>query len=226
MNTYIAELRKRGDSFIARFIIHAANRATAVHKTQLWYWATYKGSLGRAHEVLTVSDPANEVVYDETFNCADKRNRLLPKNIIERVIAESEGELMRDERNGAPHHPTGSVRRVKRRRDFGRFIAPNIRQMKGGLLYYRVVTSPQVSKKGKIIRKRKHANIRLAARTLPEAIEEIRARQLKLEHEKKTRRLFKVRSLKLTAYLIGVHELNDNDKKFFAPVLSRYQSMI
>ena len=222
MNDYTVELRDIRGSIIAQFSISGQNRGKAVHKAQLWYWEKYKGLLGPVHTLITVSDPAREVIYDEAFNCLDKKNRLLPPDVIQRVIAESNGELEQDLTEGTPHHAPGSVRRVKRRRDFGAFIAPNIRQMKNGGLYYRVVLSPQVSRRGTVLKKRKHKDIRLDARTLPEAIKEIRTRRLKAEHEKNTKRLVKARSLKFIEHVVGLRELTEDDKMFFARILPKY----
>ncbi len=225
MNDYTAELRDSRGALITQFSISEVHRGRAVHKAQLWYWKKYKGSLGPAHKVLTVSDPAHEVTYDATFNCADKKNKLLPEDVSALVIHKSNGELERETSEGTPHHPPGSVCRVKRRRDFGVFNAPNIRQMKSGTFYYRIILSPQISKGGKIAKKRKYRDVWLAARTLPEAIEEIRSRQLKAMHEKNTRRLVKARSLKLAEYVVGIRELTEDDKKFFAPVLLKYKKL-
>ncbi len=224
MNNYITELKKKNGVLIARIIISAPNRREAVHKIQLWYWEKYKGSLGFAHKVLTVSDPVREVAYDSAFNCAHKKNKLLTENVILRVIAESNGELKRETHEGARHHPPGSVRRIRRRRDFGVFIAPNIRRMKNGTVYYRVVLTPQVSKRGRVLARRQYRDIRLDAKALPEAIVEIRDRRLKAEHEKNTKRLVKSRSLKFTEHVTGLRELAQDDKKFFADLISRYES--
>lgn len=225
MNTYIAELRNAQGGFVSRMLIEAPHRAKAVHQAQLWYWTQYKGSLRPVHKVMTVSDPEREVRYSESFNCADKTNRLLPESVLTRVIAESNGELTCETGGGTRNHAPGSVRRVKRRRDFGKFIAPNIRRMKRGILYYRIVRVPQKSSRGKIVQKRRYIDVRLAARTLPDAITEIQSRRLKHEHDMKSARIVKARSLKLTSHVIGLQELSHDDRIYFAHELSRYEKV-
>jgi hypothetical protein len=187
MNTYIAELHRKSDTnesygFVARIVIQATDRGRAVHRAQLWYWEKYRGQLGPAHETLVVDDPHGEVRYGPEFNCGAKKNRLLPDAVIAALLEEAHGELMRDARAWRPHHPPGSVRRVRRRRDFGKFVAPNIRQMRNGVLYYRVTRVPQKVRNGRRLRKRKYRDIRLTARTLREAANEIEQRMLLLEH--------------------------------------------
>lgn len=198
MRGYIAELHRQGENnghFLARFRIEAKHRGQAVHKAQLWYWAKYHGSLGPAHKVFVVNDPYGEVRYGPHFNCGAKMNRLLPTDVMTRVLAEANGELIQDDRLWRKHHPPGSVRRVKRRRDFGRFILPNVRQMANGRLYYRVTLMSQRTKNGRRYRKRKYRDIPLGASMLFEAIDEIRNRALPALHRSMARRMVRSRSL-------------------------------
>lgn len=198
MRSYIAELHRQGENnghFLARLHLEAENRGQAVHKAQLWYWDTHHGSLGPAHKVLVVNDPHEEVHYGPNFNCGVKANRLLSEEVIVRVLAEANGELVRDDRPWNKHHPPGSVRRVKRRRDFGRFILPNIRQMANGRLYYRVTLVSQRTKNGRRYRKRKYRDIPLCASVLFEAVDEIHDRALPAMHRSMVRRTFQSRSL-------------------------------
>ncbi len=77
--SYIAELHRQKDNnrhFLARWHIEANSRGQAVHKAQLWYWETYRGSLGPVHKVLVVNDPYEEVRYGPHFHCGAKTNRL------------------------------------------------------------------------------------------------------------------------------------------------------
>ena len=203
MKTYMAELHRYNtrhntfNDFIARLCIEAENRARAVHKAQLWYWETYRGKHGPAHRTLVINDPYGEVRYSPTFNCGLKTNRLLDDAAITRVLAEARGELVRDERAWRPHHPPGSVRRVKRRRDFGKFIAPLVRQMRNGVLSYRITRVPQKTRNGRRLRKRKYCDMRLEARTMMEAADEIERRTLLLQHKHTARRPMRKRSLAL-----------------------------
>lgn len=218
MNIYLAEVRRNGKVSV-RLRIEAPHRAKAVHNAQLWFWSTYRGEMGAAHKVLTVSDPYNEVRYDSSFSCHDKRNRHLPDDIIDRVIRESNGELLRDTREGRAHFPPGSVRRVRRRRDAGSFPIPNIRQMRGGLLYYRLIVQGQVSRNGRRYRKRKQRDVRLKSRTLADAIIEIERRGLVLEHEQRTKRLVKVRSIPRMARILE-RKLKKAASNHLSPVVS------
>ncbi len=200
MNIYLAELHrpKNGNcsnGFIVRWHIEAENRGQAVHKAQLWYWAKYRGSLGPAHKVLVVSDPYGEVCYGPHFNCGIKTNLLLPADVIARLLIEAHGELVADDRPWRKHHPPGSVRRVKRRRDFGRFVIPHIRQMANGRLYYRVTLVSQRTKNDRRYRKRKYRDIPLTAQVPLEAVEEVRSRGLPAMHRSVSRRIVRSRSL-------------------------------
>lgn len=206
MNTYIAELYKPHakenqngchHSFVTRLRIEAPNRRSAVHRAQLWYWKKHRGAFGPAHSALLMNDPYHEVCYGPHFHCNAKMNRSLPEKVIERLLNEANGELMRDTRPWRPHHPPGAVRRVRRRRDFGRFIFPNIRQMKGGLLYYRVLRTAEQTKRGRRYRKRKYRDIRLAARAPFAALQEIEERGLLALHQKAAKRMVRSRSLEV-----------------------------
>ncbi len=198
MRDYTVELCRFSNGkclFVARLILEAPDRGKAVHQAQLWYWAKYHGALGPVHTVLKVNDPYEEVRYGPAFNCGAKLNRLLPEQIIERILKEANGELMRDTRPWRSHHQPSSVRRVKRRRDFGRFILPNLRQMKNGLLYYRVTLAAQKVTKGRRYRKRKYRDIRLAVSSPIEAPREIEERGLHLINQKVAKRVMQSRSL-------------------------------
>lgn len=197
MRTYIAEIKSRKGGNAARLIVDAENRGTAVHKAELWFWKKFKGSLGRAVDALTVNDPYGEVKYGPKFHCGSRTNRYLPPDIIERVLGEAKGELIRDERESLWHHPRGAVRRRKRRRDFGKFLLPNIKVMRNGALYYRVVAVPQCTRNGRRFRKRKQKDIRLIARNPREALAEIEARGLQVKHAAVTKRNVTSRSLAL-----------------------------
>ena len=208
----------------ARIKVSAKNRREAVHKCELWFWYEYKGKLGPVHKAMVVLDPYGEVHYDDSnFFCTDRMNKLLPHNVIDRLILESNGKLTRDTREGRPHSPQNSVRRVKRRRDFGVFVAPGIRRMKNAVLYYRVATVPQRSRNGRRLRKRKYHDIRLVARTLAEALVEIKARGLEVQHEHACLRRMKVRSLLFTAHVAGLITLNPYQRGKFSKVLPKYE---
>lgn len=216
--TYPATVIVNG-SVIARYNMVGPNRHAAVRKLLQWFWDKYKGRHGPASEVLTVSDPYSEAIFAEPFNCNDKRNNYLDSKTIERIVAESKGILERDTKAGTAHHPRRSLRRKKRHREFLTTVAPNIFESNTGTFYYRIVTVPQISNKGVIFQKRKLKSVRLEAKTLPQAIEEIKNRQLRMLSA--TTRRMKKRSLKLVSHLAGLITLTRDDKIYFAPVLQK-----
>ena len=201
--------------------IQAKNRREAVTKTLNWFWYAYYGSMGPAHKALTINDPYREVVYGPKFVCNARGNKLLDEATITRVIKESKGELERDTRIGRPHFPPGSVKRIKRRRDFGKFVAPCIRRMKNGTMYYRVTTRTQRSGGGELIRKRAYRDIRLEAKTLEGAVTEVRDK--KLNKLNKSRRKMKVRRLVALRHIAGVTHIHRQTRKKYQHVLSRYE---
>ncbi len=224
MNTYHVEIRN-GQIFLERFTIDAPYRGKAVHRAQLYFWYKYLGRMGAVNQRMVVNDPKGEVKYSDSFSCRDKMNRLLPSDVIVRLINESRGELERDLRAGRPHFPAGSVRRKRRRRDFGKFIAPNIRQMKSGKLYYRVITQTQRSRSGRIYRKRKIRDIPLASRSLQEAVIEIERRGLsELNVTPKKRRIF-FRDMTLLKWVCGLCNKPTNIPRGFKKVLEHYSSL-
>jgi hypothetical protein len=170
--------RLHGDHFTARKIIRAGDRKEAVRKTVQWFWKQFKGSIGEAHNVLTINDPYDEVVYSKKFSCADPANKYLDDETIEKVITGSGGKLMKETRQGTPHHPPNSLRRVKRRRKYHRTVAPRISISSSGAYYFRLTLRSQVSKKGEILQKRKIQNLRLRARNLEDAEREVIERGL------------------------------------------------
>lgn len=195
----------RGDHFVAERVIAAPNRRTAVRRALQWFSTRFKGSLGPAGRVLTVDDPFHEVTYDQDFDCSDLRNKLLAEEVVDRLLAESNGELIRDNRSTALGHPLGSVRRKKRRVKFkARAIAPCVYQNPCGTIFYRITQQPQVSKSGVLLSKRKTRLVRLKARTLPEALAEIQARNLPGLHH--SRRAIKKRSLALLQQIASAPE--------------------
>ena len=212
----------REDSFIVERPIMAENRASAVGKAIRYFWQKFVRSGLSPCTCLTVDDPYNEVVYERNgFHCQRLRNRYLTDDVINRLVTESHGFLMRDDVNAMHGHPLFSVR--KRKRNIGpwhKAIAPNIYKTKAGTLFYSVVTQPQRTVRGIVVQKAKVKLIRLSAKTLADAIEEIKKRQLRKRHL--SAKFIKRRSLKLAAYLGGTASLSEDDKQFFAPIIDRY----
>ena len=164
--------------FVAKKSIYANCRKQAVHKAVQWYWKEFKGLIGPAHKVMEVDDPYGEVIYDDDFACNDLQNKYLDPSTLDGVIEASDGDLIRDEREGTEHHPPNSVRRVKRRRKQNFVIAPRFLQSPGGTIYYRKTENPQASKDGKVVSRRKVRNVKLASKTLDKALREVERRGL------------------------------------------------
>lgn len=217
---YPASICYKGD-IKARYGMSAPDRRTAVLLILRWFRGKYKGKFGTAIDVLTVGDPYREVAFrqpEQAFSCRSKTNNYLDEETTIRVIAESKGKLERDTRVGIPNHPRRSLRYKRRHpREFRVTAMPNIHETNFGVFYYRVVVTPQKSKGGVIIQKRVLKDIKLNAKTLAEAIQEIQTRGLRKENH--IARTMKKRSLKLIAHLAGLAKLNQADQTFFAPFL-------
>ncbi len=164
--------------FISKKSIYANCRRKAVHKAVQWYWKEFKGLIGSAHKVMEVNDPYGEVVYDEDFACNDLGHKYLDDHTIESVIEASDGDLVRDERDGTEHHPPNSVMRIKRRRKQNVVIAPRLLQSPGGTIYYRMTETSQLSEDGTVVQRRKVRNVKLASRSVGKALREVKRRGL------------------------------------------------
>ena len=217
----MAEIHQNG-TFLERLRIIATERGKAIRKAQLHFWYTYHGRLGTSDQALVVNDPCYEVNYSDKFSCIDKKNLLLPEEVIVRLLQQARGELTRDTRVKRPHSPRGSVRRLKRRRDFGKFIAPAVRQMKNGKLYYRINTQSQVVRAGRRYHKRKYRDIPLVAQTLVDAVGEIKARKLlKLNSLTRKRRMV-CREVRLLEWLSGIKTPPARVSRKFRVILEQY----
>ena len=176
---YLLEARLGPDKkFLAYHSIYANSRRKAVKKAVQWFWKEFKGLLGSANEVMTVDDPHCEVVYDDDFACNDLGNKYLEEDIIEQIIEESNGELIRDTSKGSENHPPNCFKRVKRRRKKNALLAPRITQTPGGAIFYRMTEAPQVTEDGKIVQRRKIKNVKLSSKSLDKALREIARRKL------------------------------------------------
>ncbi len=221
LRMYIATIIRSGKIPLLKWV-HAIDRAQGVYKIEQWFWNKYRNT-NPINKTITVSDNYNEVHYGPKFDCGSRLNKLLPFVVIERLIAESKGELIPETHMTKRHGQKNSVRRVKRRRDFGKFIAPCVKLMKSGTMYYRIITAPQRSHHGRRYRKRKYRDVRLQAQTLETALNEIKDRQLDLLHSKCTARNVKVRDLTFTAYVAGLIDMEPKLRSYFYKVLPRYE---
>ena len=228
MTTYEA-IGKYGGETIFIWKIEAETRAMAVNTALQRFWEEFGKNPSKkyaaANEIVTVSDPHNEVTFNDDFNCNDKKNNYLDEPTIARVLEQSKGVLLRDTRDNVPNHPRRTFCRNKRRRVFLETVAPNImRSPTSGVLYYRTIEAPQKSKGGVISQKRKMQNVRLEAKTVLEAIVEIKAKGLRSRTKKNSRRKMPERSLHLLEHLAGGRKLKGPDAEFYAPALRRLES--
>jgi len=173
-NKYLIEARLGPDrTFIAKKSIYGNSRKKAVQKAVQWFWKDFKGVLGPAHKVMTVDDPHEEVSYDEDFACNDLGHKYLDESTLERLLAEADGELVRDDSVGSENHPPNSVKRIKRRRKQNIQLTSRLTQSPGGTIYYRMTAMPS----GKNSRP-KTKSVKLASKSLDKALKEVVRRGL------------------------------------------------
>lgn len=173
-NKYLIEARLGPNrTFIAKKSIYGNSRKKAVHKAVQWFWKDFKGVLGPAHKIMTVDDPHEEVSYDDGFACNDLGHKYLDENTLERLLAEADGELARDDSVGTENHPPNSVKRIKRRRKQNIQLTSRLTQSPGGTIYYRMTELPE----GKNVRA-KSKSVKLASKSLDKALKEVSRRGL------------------------------------------------
>ena len=182
-NKYLIEARLGPNrTFIAKKSIYGNSRKKAVHKAVQWFWKDFKGVLGPAHKIMTVDDPHEEVSYDDDFACNDLGHKYLDERTLERLLAEADGELARDDSVGTENHPPNSVKRIKRRRKQNIQLTSRLTQSPGGTIYYRMTELSE----GKSVRA-KTKTIKLASKSLDKALKEVSRRGLD-KFEKKVRK--------------------------------------
>jgi hypothetical protein len=163
--------------FVYKRAFRNYTRKKAVNDACQWYWKALKGNWGQAHVVMTLGDHYKEVRYNEDFSCADKSHRYLDESTILLLLKEANGELMREESVGAKHHPTNSVRRIKRRRVYLQQLEENIYQHPTTrVMYYAATVVSQKTANGKVTQRRKRENFKLASKDLDKAHKEIERR--------------------------------------------------
>jgi hypothetical protein len=173
-NKYLIEARLGPNrTFIAKKSIYGNSRKKAVHKAVQWFWKDFKGVLGPAHKIMTVDDPHEEVSYDDDFACNDLGHKYLDEGTLERLLAEADGELARDDSVGTENHPPNSVKRIKRRRKQNIQLTSRLTQSPGGTIYYRMTELSE----GKNVRA-KSKTIKLASKSLDKALKEVSRRGL------------------------------------------------
>ena len=173
-NKYLIEARLGPDrTFIAKKSIYGNSRKKAVQKAVQWFWKDFKGVLGPAHKVMTVDDPHEEVSYDEDFACNDLGHKYLDESTLERLLAEADGELARDDSVGSENHPPNSVKRIKRRRKQNVQLTSRLSQSPGGTIYYRMTEMPDSDGA-----RPKFKTVKLASKSLDKALKEVARRGL------------------------------------------------
>lgn len=181
--------------------ISAENRRHAVTVALNWLWVHFGEDLGQAQTLLTVDNPYDEIRYSTSFHCRAREYCYLDDETISHLLKEARGELMRETRSRRPHHPYGSVRRVKRRRKLPFRVAPCIYADANDTFYYRYTYVPQHSKNGRFFRRRKVRLLRLRAHALFAAYKEIKERRLTKLH--KSRRHLNIRDVYLTSIFLS-----------------------
>lgn len=190
LNPFTIVLRE--DLFVLTRKIIAPDRGHAVYRAVQYYWMRFNGSLGSAWKILTVNDPYTEVSYKKDICCNDRKNNYLELDVKERVIKESNGILCDGGESGTVNHPARSLRLVKRRRKLPFRVKPHLYKDANGTLFYSVTVQPQ-SKYRYGGSMRKVRLVRLNAKQMHEAVQEIHNRDLLSQHLSNSKRNVKTR---------------------------------
>ena len=170
---YLLEARLGPDRcFVAKVAMYGNSRRRGVEKAIEWFNKEFKGLLGSAHKVMTIDDPFGEVSYDATFACNDLGNKYLDSKTIERVIAESDGDLAPEDPE-SENNQHNCLRRMKRRKKQVIQLTSRLSQTPSGTIYYKMV-EPVVSS-GK---RMKTTSVKLSSKSLEKALREVSRRGL------------------------------------------------
>ena len=161
-------------TFIATKAVYGNSRKKAVQQAVKWFWKDFKGILGSAYKIMTITDPYDEVDYDENFACNDLGNKYLDESTLSRLIEDSNGDLARDESEGSEKHPPNSVKRTKRRRKQNVQLTTRLSQSPGGTIYYKMI---DIADKVKNARP-KVKMVKLSSKSLEKAVREVERRGL------------------------------------------------
>jgi hypothetical protein len=101
-------------------------------------------------------------------------------------------------------------------------IAPSIFRTSVGTLFYSIIIQQQKTTRGSVAQKSKVKLMKLAAKTIADAIEEIKVRKLVILHLDQAAHFRKRRSLELTAHLCELTTLSLDDQKYFASSIESY----
>ena len=161
-------------TFIATKAVYGNSRKKAVQQAVQWFWKDFKGILGSAYKIMTITDPYDEVDYDENFACNDLGKKYLDESTLSRLIEDSNGDLARDESEGSEKHPPNSVKRTKRRRKQNVQLTTRLSQSPGGTIYYKMI---DIADKVKNARP-KVKMVKLSSKSLEKAVREVERRGL------------------------------------------------
>ena len=161
-------------TFIATKAVYGNSRKKAVQQAVQWFWKDFKGILGSAYKIMTITDPYDEVGYDENFACNDLGNKYLDESTLSRLIEDSNGDLARDESEGGEKHPPNSVKRTRRRRKQNVQLTSRLSQSPGGTIYYKMI---DIADKVKNARP-KVKMVKLSSKSLEKAVREVERRGL------------------------------------------------
>ena len=188
---YLLEARLGPDRcFIANVAMYGNNRRKGVEKAVEWFNKEFKGVLGSAFKVMTVDDPFEEVSYDDDFACNDLGNKYLNQDTIDRVISESDGDLVQEDPK-SENSQHNSLRRIKRRKKENTQLTSRLSQTPSGTIYYRM--SEPLSSNGK---RMKTTSVKLSSKSLEKALREVARRGLdKFEKLDEAKSVKKVKSL-------------------------------
>jgi len=171
---YLIEARlSSGRLFVAHKSFYGCNRRSAVIKATEWYNAHLKAVLGNPHNTMFIDDPLMEVKYDDDFVCTDLRNKYLDKDTMNRLLAESKGDLGREEILPKDGISMGSVKRLRKRKRKEIQLTEHLTQTASGTIYYKMAEISE-DRKGTI----KFRKIKLASKSLLKAKREVIRRGL------------------------------------------------
>ena len=171
---YLIEARlSTGRLFVAHKSFYGCNRRAAVIKASDWYNSHLKAVLGNPHNTMFINDPLVEVKYDDDFVCTDLRNKYLDEGTTNRLLAESKGDLGREDALPRDGISLGSVKRLRKRKRKEIQLTEHLTQTASGTIYYKMAQVSQ-ERKGSI----KFRKVKLASKSLLKAKREVIRRGL------------------------------------------------
>lgn len=107
------ELRLIGNDFYWLRRFESESRIEAAKRSRTWFFVTKRNGKVtqdlRIENALTVTDPYDEVAYEEKLKCCGWNYRFLEEDVIERLVFESKGRLRKTTRRKNSGHVCPSV---------------------------------------------------------------------------------------------------------------------